>query len=159
MKAEYINSFYRATLDIFRTMLDLEPQRGQLSIIEEMVAGKEANVIIGITGDLSGSVMFSFTKKMTLDMVEIMSGMQMDKLDSFVTSALGEVTNIISGTAATYLSMHNIICDIVPPQIIIGLNQSLSMATEKALVLPLKTAIGEFDMIISIISNQTESAG
>ena len=34
---------------------------------------------------------------MTLEMVRIMSGLEMKTIDSFVSSALGEVANIIGG--------------------------------------------------------------
>lgn len=150
MKAEYINPFYMATKDVFSAMLDLETSRGQMDIVEDLIAGKEANVIIGMTGDLSGSILFSFSKEMTLKMVKIMSGMDMENLDSFVTSALGELANIISGNAVTNFTESNINCDIVPPQIIVGENKSLSMAAEKALRLPMKTDIGEFEINISV---------
>jgi len=150
MKAEYINPFYKAAQDVFERMLDLNTERVNLGVVEEMVTGKEANVIIGMTGDLAGTVLFSFPKEMTFEMVKIMSGMEVDKLDSFVTSALGEVANIISGNAATYLSLEKYNCDIVPPQIIIGVNKSISLATDKALFLTLRTEIGEFDINLSI---------
>ena len=148
MKVEYINSFYSATKDVFKMMLDISPEKGQPKIIEEMVSSKEANVILGVTGDLKGSILFGFPKKMTLEMVRIMSGMEMDEIDGFVSSALGEVANIIGGNAVTMLSKNNYICDIVPPQIFIGEYKSYSMANEKALQLPLVTDIGEFDVSI-----------
>jgi len=31
MKAEYINSFYKAAKDVFQLMVDIEPQRGELN--------------------------------------------------------------------------------------------------------------------------------
>lgn len=150
MKAQYINSFYKSVLDVFKLMLDITPEKGKLNIADDMITGNDANVIIGITGDLSGSVLFSFPKDMSLEMVRIMSGMEMKKLDSFVSSALGEMVNIISGNAVTNLSKENYKCDIVPPQIIIGQSKSISMATDKALVLPMKTEIGKFEINISI---------
>lgn len=153
MKAEYINSFYKATQDVFRLMLDLDVERGEIGIVEGMINGRDANVILGVTGDLKGSILFSFTKPMTLDMVKIMSGMEMKDIDNFVSSALGEVANIIGGNAMTNLTGYNYICDIVPPQVIIGDNKSISMANEKALMIPLRTNIGEFDVNIFLREN------
>ena len=133
MKVEYINSFYKATQDVFRLMLDLEVERGNVEVIEDMISSKEANVILGVTGDLKGSIFFSFTKEMTLEMVKIMSGMEMKEIDNFVSSALGEVANIVGGNAVTNLTEYNYICDIVPPQIVIGEYRSISMASKKSL--------------------------
>jgi chemotaxis protein CheX len=150
MKAQYINPFYKAVLDVFKLMLDITPEKGELSVVKDMVAGNDANVTIGITGDLSGTVLFGFPEDMSLEMVRIMSGMKMKKLDSFVSSALGEMVNIISGNAVTNLSKENYKCDIVPPHVIIGQSKSISMATDKALVLPMKTEIGGFEINISL---------
>lgn len=153
MKVEYINSFYEATQDVFRLMLDLEVERGDLSVVEGLTKGKDANILLGVTGDLKGTAFFSFPKKMTLEMVEIMAGMELDEIDVFVSSALGEVANIIGGNAVTNLTNHDYICDITPPQIIVGEYKSMSMANEKALVIPMKTDIGEFDISIFLHDN------
>ncbi len=150
MKVEYVNSFYEATQDVFKLMLDLDIERGELEVVKGMVTSKEANVLLGITGDLKGSILFGFPKEMSLKMVRIMSGMEMKKIDNFVSSALGEVANIIGGNGLTNLTNYNTICDIVPPQVFIGEYKSLSMANETSLLLPLKTDIGEFNINISL---------
>ncbi|OEF96590.1 chemotaxis protein CheX [Desulfuribacillus alkaliarsenatis] len=148
MKVEYINPFYMATKDVFQLMLDLPVEKGEMSVVEEMISSKEANVTLGVTGDLRGSILFSFPKQMTLDMVEIMCGMKMDDIDSFVSSALGEIANIVGGNAVTNLTSSNYVCDIVPPQIFVGEYKSLSMASQKALKVTMKTSIGAFDVHI-----------
>lgn len=150
MRVEYINPFYLATVDVFRVMLNLAPTRGTLRAVEELVPVSEANVVIGITGDLRGSLLYSFPKSMALDMVRIMSGLQMDSIDAFVTSALSEMANIISGNALTYLAKNALTCDISPPQVFVGSEGSLAMTTEKAIVLPLLTDIGALEISISL---------
>ncbi|NMA94525.1 MAG: chemotaxis protein CheX, partial [Clostridiales bacterium] len=82
--------------------------------------------------------------------VKIMAGMEMDELDVFASSALGEVANIIGGNAMTKLTEYKYSCDITPPQIIIGEHKSASMASEKALLIPIQTDIGEFTISIFI---------
>jgi len=154
MKAEYVNSFYKATQDVFNLMLDLDVERGNIKVVEGLVSSRNANVVLGVTGDLKGSILFSFTKDMTLEMVRIMSGLEMKTIDNFVSSALGEVANIIGGNALTNLTCYNYICDLVPPQVIIGEYKSLSMANKKALLIPLRTDIGEFDINIFISENE-----
>jgi len=90
MKVEYINPFYKATKDIFKLMLDVDPQKKDLKVIEDMIQAKETSVFLGITGDLQGGIMFSFPKTMALEMIKILSGMDLDIIDSFASSALGE---------------------------------------------------------------------
>lgn len=150
MRTECINSFYKATEDVFHLMFDLNVERGDVKEVEGLVSSRNANVVLGVTGDLKGSILFSFTKDMTLEMVRIMSGLEMKTIDNFVSSALGEVANIIGGNALTNLTCYNYICDLVPPQVIIGEYKSLSMANEKALLIPIRTNIGDFDINIFI---------
>ncbi len=150
MKVEYINPFYQATLDVFRVMLNLEPKRGTLKAVDDLAPVSEANVAIGVTGALRGTLLYSFPRSMALEMVRIMSGMEMSKLDAFVTSALSEVANIISGNALTYLAQNSLPCDISPPQVFVGENGTLTMTTEKAIVLPLITEIGTLEISISL---------
>lgn len=150
MKVEYINPFFKATIDVFRVMLNLDLKRGQPRAVDELVPVSEANVMIGVTGDLRGSLLYSFPKDMALKMVNIMAGMEMNKLDAFVSSALGEVANIISGNALTYLAENSLSCDISPPQVFVGQDGALSMATEKAVVLPLITDIGTLEISVSL---------
>jgi len=151
MKAEFVNPIYQATSDVLNTMLGLEVTRGDLRLVEDdAIVGSDANVIIGLTGSLNGSIHYSFSEEMTLEMVRIMSGMEMDEIDKFVSSAVGEIANIISGNATTYLAEQDYDCDIVSPQILIGQSKSFSMAEEKALVIPLKTEIGEFEINLSV---------
>lgn len=154
MKAEYINSFFGAAEEVLKLMLNLEVKRGEIKIVEGFSKSKDANVILGVTGELKGNVQFSFTKDMTLEMVKIMAGMEMEEIDVFVSSALGEVANIISGNAITRLESYNYKCDITPPQIIVGQHQSISMANKKALHIPVMTDIGEFGIDIFLPEEQ-----
>lgn len=153
MKAEYVNSFYKATKEVFQLLVDIEPKRGELKLVEELKNSKDANVKLGVKGDLKGAILFSFPKDMTLELVKIMSGMEMDKIDKFTTSALGEIANIIGGNAFIFLSEHNLSCDITPPEIFIGEYNPSPWENEKALLLPLTTPIGEFDITINLKEN------
>lgn len=63
MKAEYINSFYKAAKDVFQLMVDIEPQRGELKLVENLCNNKDANIELGVVGDLKGKILFSFPKR------------------------------------------------------------------------------------------------
>ncbi|MCK8824976.1 chemotaxis protein CheX [Fuchsiella alkaliacetigena] len=150
MQADYVNPIFKAANDVFNSMLQLEVSRGDLETNDNLVSTKEANISIGVTGDLNGSILFSFPEDMVLDIVEGMSGMEMKEIDTFVTSAMGELANIICGNALTTLNENNYNCDIVPPQVLIGKGQTVAMSTEQVLTINLETDIGEFDLNISI---------
>ncbi|MBM7622670.1 chemotaxis protein CheX [Sporohalobacter salinus] len=150
MKTKHLNPILTATNEILENMLQVNPKKGDMVTKTGVISAKRANISISITGDLSGSILFSFSEDMALSMVEKMSGMEINELDEFVTSAIGELANIISGKAMTYLHEGNYTCDIAPPQVIVGDNQIISMDTTKVLAIPLKTELGEFEVNISI---------
>lgn len=125
-------------------MVNWDVERGEIKAISGLVSSSDANVVLGVTGDLKGSIVFGFPEDLTFAMVKSMSGMDVKKLDGFVASALGEVANIISGRAMTELVQHGHICDIVPPQIFVGEYKSMSLIKEKTVSIPMETEIGEF---------------
>jgi len=82
---------------------------------EDFKFDEEIDIAIGIVGDLQGDVIYRFPSSTSLNMVQLMSGMQFDAVDVFVTSAISEIANIISGNVLNALSDSNVVCDILPP--------------------------------------------
>jgi chemotaxis protein CheX len=155
MKDEFANPFLQATKDVFRQMLGLEIERGETVLIENIIVGNEVNVMIGVVGELTGTVTYSFSKFTALEMVKSMAGMDINELDIFATSALGEVGNIVSGNAVRYLENANCHCDIVPPQIILSENKSISFTNPKSLLITVKTKIEDFTINIALKEKAT----
>lgn len=110
-------SFFQATRDVFSLMLDLQQ-------VFESAGSPTDNcgnltIAIGVTGDMNGDILYSFPKETMLQMVRIMTGgMEVNEVDDFVTSAIGEISNIISGKAMIALSEQNKTCDILPPRVV-----------------------------------------
>ncbi|AFM00192.1 MULTISPECIES: chemotaxis protein CheX [Desulfitobacterium] len=118
---DLLTPFSNAASQTFKLLLDLDVSTDVSQPIESSEEAKEkVDIVIEITGDLAGEVMYSFPKDTTLEMVKMMSGMEFNEIDEFVKSALGEIANIISGNAMTGLSQSQVICDIRPPKILEG---------------------------------------
>lgn len=110
--------FFNATRDVFKLMLDLSNISDKpLPDTDISAQDSKINIEIGIIGDLQGKVIYHFPKQTSLEMVKIMSGMEFSEIDDFVTSALGEIANIISGNVMSTLSVQKISCDILSPHI------------------------------------------
>ncbi|WP_058301886.1 chemotaxis protein CheX [Gorillibacterium timonense] len=145
---DFVNPFYKATQEVFRLMLDLEIQPSSEQLQTSEVANKEVCISIGITGDLEGTIYFCFPESMTLEMVRILSGMEMDALDDFVSSAMSEIVNIISGNAVTGLSENHYTCDILPP--VVKVSDQPLQSTASGKVIPLKTVIGPMEVEVDL---------
>lgn len=143
-----MNPVFKAVTEVFKAMLDLEVSRG----VTRTVAGgrQEVDIQIRVKGDVAGSIRFQFPQDTTLNIVQIMSGMEIKELDSFVTSAMGEISNIISGNAASYLSKLNYQCDIMPPQIAVADAAMSPHFSHETLSIPLHTNIGDMNIHISL---------
>lgn len=116
---DLLTPFSNAASQTFKLLLDLDVSTDASQPTEPCEETKEkVNIMIEITGDLAGEVMYSFPKDTTLEMVKMMSGMEFNEIDDFVKSALGEIANIISGNAMTGLSQSQVVCDIRPPKIL-----------------------------------------
>ncbi len=146
--------FSKATCEAFKLLLDLDVTTDSPEMLNAILdADNRVNIVIGLKGDLSGDILYRFPKQTTLDMVKIMCGMEIEEVDEFVTSAMGEIANIISGNAVTGLSEQNIVCDILPPQILIdGLPAQEN--TAPVLSTKIKTEVGDVELDIRVNPKQ-----
>lgn len=112
--------FYEATKDVLKLMLDIEANSKSGDNQHQVFDSEnKLNISIGLTGDIQGEILYKFPKNTTLEMAKIMSGMEFNEVDDFVTSAVGEIANIISGKALIALSEKEIQCDILSPKVIV----------------------------------------
>lgn len=106
--------FLQATSNVFELMLDLADISDCSA--DAFNCEDELDISIEITGDLTGEVVYRFPCETCLNIVGIMSGMDMDEVDDFVISAICEISNIISGNVMTALADEDLSCDIRPPR-------------------------------------------
>ncbi|WP_408956438.1 chemotaxis protein CheX [Natroniella sp. ANB-PHB2] len=154
MANDYIEPIFTATNKVLNNILQLEEiEHGPMTVTEELISTKKVNISIGVTGDLEGAIIFSFPEEIALKIVQEMSGMEITEIDKFVTSAVSELGNIICGNAMTKLNQNDYCCDITPPQVIIGVNNKISLTSEEISIQPLETDFGKFDVNIGLYLN------
>ncbi|HHZ19828.1 MAG TPA: chemotaxis protein CheX [Firmicutes bacterium] len=106
-------SFLDATRNVFNLMLNIPEISDRPA--EDFKCDNEVDIAIGIVGDLQGEVIYRFPVPTSLNIVSIISGMQFEEVDTFVTSAIAEIANIISGHVITALADNQTKLDILPP--------------------------------------------
>jgi chemotaxis protein CheX len=131
-------AFVDATHKVFNMMLNISEISDHSA--EDFKCDNETDIAIGIVGDLQGKVIYRFPDSTSLNIVNVMSGMQFDAVDVFVTSAISEIANIISGNVLTALSDNNMKCDILPP-VQCKLDEDIKYEMETSYCI--STAIGE----------------
>lgn len=110
---------YKATQDVVQNMLGISLKREE---IETYNVDGSLTVKIRIIGDVKCEILFSFSKETALEIVEKMVGMEIGEVDVFVSSAVQELSNIISGNFAGVLAELGKECDITTPEVVKGIN-------------------------------------
>lgn len=127
VNAEYINPFIDATHAVFRTMLNIELERGSLYLKQGLQPSHEISGIIGLTGAAKGTVLLGMGAQVALEATGILAGEHPSQIDAIVIDAVGELTNMIAGSAKTKLEQLRLSVSL--PSVIAGRNHSVSFPT------------------------------
>lgn len=151
MDVKLINPFLESVLTVVPQLGFSEVFRKDLSLVKNV---EQSGVIIniGLIGSLRGNVVFSFTSDSAKGIAsKMMMGMSVEELDEMSLSALKELSNMVSGTAATlYEGVGVVGMDISIPTLITG--ESLVVNLSDGMNLKAVMSLDGFlvDVIISL---------
>lgn len=156
LDVQMINPFLEATLMTLEQTANTkcEAQKPQLIHIDEKSRTDDISIagVISLTTDqFNGSIALAFPEMVFLKIYESMFGEKVEKINSEIEDAAGELLNIIYGSAKTKL---NEACNfkLAPalPTILSGERIKIRQTTyQKVIVLPFKTEFGVFRVEIS----------
>ncbi|MDT0126515.1 chemotaxis protein CheX [Paenibacillus sp. RRE4] len=151
MKAEVINPFLESARNVFEQLIQVSPSTGNLGVKNVEYIADHVWIVIGMTGQLSGNIVFGIQETVALKIVSaMMGGFVITEMDDMSKSAISELGNMISGNASTILSNQGVVVDITPPQVMQSEILAKFNAT-KALSIPLMMdGIGEMDIQVMI---------
>lgn len=112
----------RATVDVYKTMLNMKITPGEIKV--EKVQSREAEVIasIGVAGFLSGSISMFMSHDLATSAVRNMLMMEPDEAvdkDELI-DATGEIINMVGGSIKTGLFAKTPLFDISVPSVYVG---------------------------------------
>ncbi|MCL6603794.1 MAG: chemotaxis protein CheX [Paenibacillus sp.] len=150
MKAEVINPFLESARIVIEQVIQVSPSTGSLGIKEIELIDNHIWIQVGMTGQMSGNIIFGFAEAVALRMVSaMMGGYVITEMDEMGQSAISELGNMISGNASTILSNQGVSVDITPPKLM--KSESMSFLPRTALSIPLlMDGIGELDIQVMI---------
>jgi len=146
MKAEFVNPFLNAILDVLSTMAHVEAKPGKIALKKNTKARGDVSGLIGLAGkEAKGSLAITFTESVILDITCKMLGESVDSIDETVTDMVGEITNMVTGGAKRTFSEMGYDFDLAIPGVISGKSHTINHQTNgKTIVLPFNTPKGEF---------------
>lgn len=149
MKAELINPFLTSLANAFSTMLNCEVQRGPLRLKDGTNPHHEVSGIIGLSGKAIGTVVVSFSKNVALKAASAMLMMEADELNSDVTDAVGELTNMVAGAAKSQLEDYEL--SIGLPSVICGTDHEVRFPSNVTpIVVPFESPWGSLTLEVGL---------
>ena len=149
MDQSYIIPFIKSVQNVFETMLQLPVQIGQPEIKQSGDSGHDVSAIIGMSGDVEGSVVLSFPTATAVRIVSIFTGTELDAGHEDFADAVGELVNMVSGGAKAQFSGKSV--SISCPSVVVG--QSHQVYGRKdvvAICIPCDSDCGLFNVEVSI---------
>ena len=150
MKAEFINPFVTAAFSVLQTVLGETPSKGQIAVQSTSFTSEQVNVLIGVTGQAVGGVIFGMSLVTADRIASTMVGTPIKSFDSLAASAISELGNMISGHALQGLSQAGFVCDIAPPTVFRGTKIQISTMSSPSIIVPLSLSHGMVSLSISL---------
>lgn len=149
MSPEYIAPFIQSIQNVFGTMLQLPVEIGEPSIKSTPNTTYDVSGIIGMSGDVTGSVVMSLPMDAAERMVSLFCGMDLTSDSADFPDAIGELVNMVSGGAKAQFKNRNV--TISTPSVVIGAGHRVNVPSDTpVIVIPCQTDCGEVALEIAI---------
>ncbi len=148
MDVRYVNPFLTAIQNFFETMVEIPFSLGKPTIKKEATASHEISGIIGITGEVLGSVVVSFPEKIALALAGSLLGEEMTEVNADCTDAIGEIANMVAGDAKNGFPETN--TSVSVPTVIIGKHKVAYPSGVPIITIPCKTEGGWFALDVAL---------
>ena len=152
MDPNYIKPFVVAVKRVFETMIAVPFSLGKPALKKGNEVPHEISSIIGLSGNVTGSVVISLSHEVAFQLVSSLIGEEVNELDEVCTDAIGEIANMIAGNAKTdFPSQDNAIS---VPSVVVGKHKVSYPSGIPIITIPCKTDKGE--IIIEVALKEKE---
>lgn len=148
MNVKYLNPFINATQKVLKDY-QIESKIGKPYLKDVYYKGPTVAILLGITGELKGQVIFSIEEPSAKYVTsKMMMGLEVAELNDMAKSALSELCNMILGNAATLFSQEKIAIDITPPTLTAGVDMRFSVVNNQLVSIPI--VFGDYTLEIDV---------
>jgi chemotaxis protein CheX len=121
-----INPFISATTNAMEMMAMCKPERKKVYLKTDNVLIGDISGIMGLSGEVSGSIIVSFVKEAACKVVGKMLGTTYTELNDEVKDGIQEMVNLIAGQAKAMLADTDYHFKVSIPTCIIGSNHQVN---------------------------------
>ena len=138
MDVKYITPFIEAFTAVMPELGFGNVKMGVLSGKGKEITGSGVFVILGIVGAIRGNAVYAIDIESAKQIASVMMmGAPVDDFDDMASSAISELTNMLTANAATAFSNSGILIDISTPTMLQGENISINMSSDQVLCVQL----------------------
>jgi chemotaxis protein CheX len=149
---ELVVHFMKSIKEVLSTMASVEVTTGKPALKQNPIATYDVSGIIGFSGDFGGSMVVSFRKETAAAIVKGFSGMDIAPDSPDFTDAVGELANMIAGSAKTRFGGGT---SISVPSVILGTGHVIGRLHDvPCIVIPCESSAGAFAVEVSIKSKK-----
>lgn len=157
MKTDFLNPFIKSVHNVLNEVIYETPGREKLELRTKYpFVTQDVAIMVGFTGDVVGQVVISMSAECAKGVAaKMMMEEEIEELDEFAKSALGELANMISANATINLGDSGFNSDITPPSVITGKKVAISCPPSiKTLMVPMTVSAGRIELYLSLIENK-----
>jgi chemotaxis protein CheX len=153
MDVKFINPFVNAITNVFETMVHTKVTIGKPMLKQADVVTAEVSGIIGLSGDVQGCVVLSFSGEVACKVASTFAGTELTLKSPDFSDAIGELANMVAGNAKKDFEGHH--ASISLPSVIIGPGHRVSQSRSSPfLIIPCQTALGNFTVEVALIASK-----
>jgi len=149
ISVDLIQPFMIATIETFQKMVRTNPVAQQYTLNKGSGIGNDISGVIGLTGDLLGSVSLSFPEKTALNTLSAFIGIPITVLDEESMDAIGELVNIVAGYAKQFIEGYHTVISL--PTVLKGKELVVKEPSDVfSFNIPFKSDLGDFDLNVGL---------
>lgn len=155
MDVKFINPFLDALVSVLGSFGVTDIKRGSIQKKENMHVNMDITSLIGLVGGVRGNIAYSFSQDTARQIVsKMMMGAPVIEFDEVSRSAIGELANIITGTASGIISgmmsEKGTVVDTTPPSIIFGRDIYFMISSVPTIAIGMDTQFGKIEVNIGL---------
>ena len=150
MKLEVFHPFVISAREVLSLEMHETIERGELRLENGSHVTDDVTVIISLIGMVNGTVFFSMSNEVAIQLASALMSEKLDTLDKLAQSGIAELGNVITGRASMKFAEAGYETDISTPSLIIGKGATISTLEYARLIVPLTTSIGPITIHLAL---------
>ncbi len=147
--AQLIAPFVEATARVLASECKERVEKGKVYRVRSQQTNQDVNVLLAVTGRVTGLVVYSMSEATALGLAGRMIGEPVDEFDELAQSAIAELGNIITGQAGIGLESRGFTSDMSPPVLLLNAGRIATFHLTRVVV-PLVVSFGEFNIDVAL---------